>query len=66
MFIEEKHLLKSKAILGALIAFVPAALEVTNAVLATGALPPKVAAAVSGFGALLAFFGRLSAKAKIR
>lgn len=64
-FFSQKNILRSKTIWGAIIAFVPAALEITNSIMATGVLPPKAAAVVSGVGAVLAFVGRLAAKEKL-
>ena len=65
-FIDEKGLLKSKAVLGAVLAAVPAAISGLDWLVGTGVLPPNVALGISAIGGALAFLGRVGAKAKIK
>lgn len=59
---DSKLALKSKTVIGGIIASLPALIEIAAQVSSIPVLPPKVAVAVSGFGGLLAILGRFLAK----
>lgn len=62
----EKSALGSIGIWGSIIAFIPAAAQLLDRVVASGVLAPKEAAIVSGVGAVIAFVGRWRAKKEIK